>query len=95
MTTLLTFKLTFVTRFRLCVLDCVQLLPEVGENHTGEKLNKTTEKPPKPSLFLVCIIKMLFEDRMKIFYTLLLQQRRKYVKAVIRTFSQKSFFGIL
>lgn len=50
MTIDLTFKLTFVTRS--CVLDCVKPLPEVGENHTAEKLNKAKQKNPKPNLFV-------------------------------------------
>lgn len=66
MSTVLIFKLNFVTRSRLCVLDCVKLLPEVGENHTVEILNRTNKRPPKPNLFLDCIIKVLFEDMMEI-----------------------------
>jgi len=95
MTTVLTFKLTFVARSRLCVLDSVKILSELGENHTVEKLNKPNKRPHKPNLFLDCIIKMLLEDMMKISYTLPIQQGRKDLQTVISTFSKKSPFGVL
>lgn len=86
MTTVLTFKLTFVTRARLCVLGCVKLLSEVGEKPIVEKLSKTNRRPPKSNQFLDCIIKVLFEDRIEISFTLLIKQGRKYWKTVISTF---------
>lgn len=95
MTTVLTFKLIFVMRSRLCVLGCVKLLSEVGEKHTVEKLSKTNKRPLKSNLFLDCIIKVLFEDRMEISFTLLIKQGRKYWKTVISIFFKKSLFGIL
>lgn len=78
MTPDLTSKLTFVTRS--CVLDCVKPLLEVGENHTLEKLNKTKKSPLKPNLFLDCLIKMLFEDRIYISYNSSNKVRKKKIE---------------